>query len=751
MSTKLLFCKSEVFVHAAKNAKDHRTGVLVITNDPQQSPHNATITWLDKEEIPDKLYIYLQDTEIKLANGIKIGAKIPKDVVIQAMYSSWSFSVKLHQITSIQFCPPSPNGWFHGSVIIQSKDSSDNIPVLHMHDDVCPSTQIKSKFLVDSFQPFKTDSDVYWGGTDLKEALSELTDLKASSLDSTLYVLNSAQVQTYSKALDRRGARANPGGSNGDGVNNGTESWNKLQSYSWNTMATIATATTKFSSLVGTLIKKHPIVQFAERNSNNPYVRRLLDNPSVQAVQRDFDSANVYLAKWSLGVKEQAEKYREYGSNDTHRQLLFREFGTEGDFEITPDELKTATERLLPLTATKWNSFFDGRGRLFLSEHEIKSKIFHGGIESMDLRREVWPFLLGVFPWNSSRKERESIENSLRERYENDYKAKWLNIGDSMDAKESEYWQDQIFRIEKDVKRTDRNYEFYKYNTEDGKRPTDADKSDHTNTAATVYDNEIDDQEIKNPNILALKTILACFNLYNDRLGYVQGMSDLLSPIYFVLQDEAMAFWCFVHFMERMERNFLRDQSGIRDQMLTLSQLCQFMLPVFSEHLNKCDSSDFFFCFRMILVWFKREFEFDDVCSIWEMFWTDHYTSQFHLFFMLAIFQKNSKPVVDYLTQFDQVLKYFNDLTGRMDWKDLAVRAELLFIHFKRAITIFDKVPTGPERTVATGYQQHANENDDGDADAKGTTPDVIRNLSTLLSTRPIIKTECERTADSIK
>ena len=33
-------------------------------------------------------------------------------------------------------------------------------------------------------------------------------------------------------------------------------------------------------------------------------------------------------------------------------------------------------------------------------------------------------------------------------------------------------------------------------------------------------------------------------------LGYVQGMSDLLSPILFVMDDEADAFWCFVGLME---------------------------------------------------------------------------------------------------------------------------------------------------------------------------------------------------------
>lgn len=46
--------------------------------------------------------------------------------------------------------------------------------------------------------------------------------------------------------------------------------------------------------------------------------------------------------------------------------------------------------------------------------------------------------------------------------------------------------------------------------------------------------------------------MLLTYNEYNRGLGYVQGMSDLLAPIYAVEQDDAVAFWGFVGFMERM-------------------------------------------------------------------------------------------------------------------------------------------------------------------------------------------------------
>lgn len=34
--------------------------------------------------------------------------------------------------------------------------------------------------------------------------------------------------------------------------------------------------------------------------------------------------------------------------------------------------------------------------------------------------------------------------------------------------------------------------------------------------------------------------------------GYVQGMSDLLSPILVVMENEVDAFWCFAGLMERV-------------------------------------------------------------------------------------------------------------------------------------------------------------------------------------------------------
>ena len=193
-----------------------------------------------------------------------------------------------------------------------------------------------------------------------------------------------------------------------------------------------------------------------------------------------------------------------------------------------------------------------------------------------------------------------------------------------------------------------------------------------------------------------MKDMLLTYNEYNPSLGYVQGMSDLLSPIYAVMQDDVLAFWGFEGFMQRMERNFLRDQSGMREQLLTLDQLVQLMDPALHLHLQAAESTNFFFFFRMLLVWFKREFDWSDTLRLWESLWTDFYSVTFHLFIALAILEKHRDVIMQHLKHFDEVLKYINDLSGSIDLPSTLMRAQALFRRFQRTVEAIDKKKNFP-------------------------------------------------------
>jgi hypothetical protein len=85
----------------------------------------------------------------------------------------------------------------------------------------------------------------------------------------------------------------------------------------------------------------------------------------------------------------------------------------------------------------------------------------------------------------------------------------------------------------------------------------------------------------------------------------------------------------------------------MRAQLVALDHLVQLMDPKLYLHLQSADSTNFFFFFRMLLVWFKREFKWDDVLRLWEVLWTNYYSSQYHLFIALAILERHRNVIMD--------------------------------------------------------------------------------------------------------
>ncbi|OMO81206.1 hypothetical protein CCACVL1_12554 [Corchorus capsularis] len=195
-----------------------------------------------------------------------------------------------------------------------------------------------------------------------------------------------------------------------------------------------------------------------------------------------------------------------------------------------------------PLGSEEWATFLDSEGRVVDSK-ALRKRIFYGGVEHK-LRREVWAILLGYHAYESTYAEREYLRSIKKAEYET-IKNQWQSISPEQ-AKRFTKFRERKGLIEKDVVRTDRSLPFY-----DG-----------------------DD----NPNVNLLRDILLTYSFYNFDLGYCQGMSDLLSPIVFVMEDdESESFWCFVALMERLGPNFNRDQNGMHTQLFALSKV---LLPL---------------------------------------------------------------------------------------------------------------------------------------------------------------------------
>uniref|UniRef100_G3PGY3 TBC1 domain family, member 17 n=1 Tax=Gasterosteus aculeatus aculeatus TaxID=481459 RepID=G3PGY3_GASAC len=235
----------------------------------------------------------------------------------------------------------------------------------------------------------------------------------------------------------------------------------------------------------------------------------------------------------------------------------------------------------------KWHQFMDPEGRVQDSE-KIKEIIFKGGV-SPALRKEVWKFLLGFYPWNSTFKEREDILRLKTDEYFR-MKVQWKSV------------------------------------------------------------------------------------------SYVQGMSDLLSPLLFVTQNEVESFWCLTGFMELLHQNFEESQEAMKKQLLQLSILLKALDPELCDFLDSQDSGSLCFCFRWLLIWFKREFSFEDILTMWEVIWSGLPCDNFHLLIACSILESQRGELIGSDHDFNTILKHINELTMKLDLQGVLRGAEAIHL-----------------------------------------------------------------------
>ncbi|PNS14404.1 hypothetical protein CAC42_3690 [Sphaceloma murrayae] len=719
---KLLFSKSKVYVHPTASAKDNIPGFIALiqqkpspnpstasassatSGKPNTEPKNLLLAWVPESALGDAYDAYVK---VDLAEGDSppkqtyLVPPLPTSSPASAGLGTYAFAIPLSSIYSLLVRPPSV-GWWFGSLVINTR-SGQSYPALFFHDSECQSTINQRKRLArENFDPFGEEGRVFWGGDEVLKWLKRYADVHRSA-EANVFLVEPSEEDKRAFASSPRGSseRANAERVKKalEGDKKKTEQWDSgmdpvtkaLKEVRWNFLEKLSQVTT---------FTRRTAQAVAENKNLPPQVRRLMQNPDVQTVQDEFDSARLYLARWAMGIEEQSLKERNQRIW-TAKDVLQTEDTELGEFEILDMEANNLSlgDKRKTVTLKEWDGFFNSTsGRLQLTVDEVKERIFHGGLDTEDgVRKEAWLFLLGVYEWDSNKEERQVKMNSLRDEYIRLKGAWWERMMDGEGTlEEREWWKDQKLRIEKDVHRTDRHMPLFE--GEDIPHP------DPTSPFAEIGTNVHMEQ---------MKDMLLTYNEYNRDLGYVQGMSDLLAPIYAVMQDDAVAFWGFVGFMERMERNFLRDQSGMRLQLTTLDHLVQLIDPKLYLHLQSVDSTNFFFFFRMLLVWYKREFEWHDVLRLWEGLWTDYLTANFHLFIALAILEKHRNVIMEHLKGFDEVLKYVNELSNTIDLESTLIRAESLFRRFQRVVEAVDKkknFPDVPRRKSSAGPTDDSNQ-----------------------------------------
>ncbi|KAF8902082.1 rab-GTPase-TBC domain-containing protein [Gymnopilus junonius] len=750
---RLIYSKSKVYVNPTAYARDNIPGFVALVKREAINPiyllawipesllhERGTTEWDKFVKVEEYSTFSDEDEDIVL---IELPTQRPE---------SYAFSVPLTSIYSLIVNPPSLSSWY-GAIGI-NLINGDTLPTLHFHDDESHSFTLQSPRSptsnapnVTPYPPPPTQGSSHvtkpitsWGGEDLLSRLRNYAHLLRSTLQPSLFLIDPsrADIETHTtqifsdEAVDDILAQSSYANSHSPIPAHRrprplSESINTSNPYSYRSsvlhrsLGSPTSPTNPSSQARLALLQSFSNITRATRHAAQNILSHPLAKPIVPHLPDpvrslvnangewewgswvekggvgEFESARVYLARWARIVAEEGERARRKEAQALPSSSLSNaeEDSTLGIFELLHSTSnlpppKPSRDPSHPVDERLWASWFSRDGKPIIRNEEMKREVFRRGISPKGtLRQRIWPFLLGVLEWDATSEERDRLWQEKRKRYQA-VKDEWCGVAEIFDSASV---LEERHRIDVDCRRTDRGQPMFSAPAEI--RTTDLDDEKVPNKHYSIISpnmNDIGAQSPSNEHVDRMAAILLTYNFYEKDLGYVQGMSDLCAPIYIVMTGgEEMTFWCFVEVMNRMKQNFLRDQSGMKKQLSTLQQLIEVMDPELFRHLEKTDALNLFFCFRWVLISFKREFPFEDVLRLWEVLWTDYYTSGFVLFVALAVLESHRDMILRYLVEFDEILKYCNELSMTIELDTTLSQAEVLFLSFAQLVADIDR------------------------------------------------------------
>ncbi|CAK60690.1 unnamed protein product (macronuclear) [Paramecium tetraurelia] len=292
------------------------------------------------------------------------------------------------------------------------------------------------------------------------------------------------------------------------------------------------------------------------------------------------------------------------------------------------------------------------------------------------LRSLVWKLLLGYLPadrtkWNSTIKTNieiyeqfcnDLIKSKLQKQMteSNEYEDQELQqskkqdhpLSKSLQSIWKSFFDDQVIweEVEKDTVRTRAELSFFVSPTQiPNKYPV------YFRTQCRRERRLAKDYEHRHYDVLT--RILFIYAKLNPAIRYVQGMNELLAPLYYVFYSdtnelflqsvESDAFFCFTILMSDAKDSFLRalddSQDGIKSKMNNLNTLLRIHEIEIWDNLQKQGIHPQFYSLRWIMLYLTQEFELHSVFILWDSLLSHSNKNEYLLFLCLSII-KELKP-----------------------------------------------------------------------------------------------------------
>ncbi|CAG0889196.1 unnamed protein product [Darwinula stevensoni] len=158
-------------------------------------------------------------------------------------------------------------------------------------------------------------------------------------------------------------------------------------------------------------------------------------------------------------------------------------------------------------------------------------------------------------------------------------------------------------------------------------------------------------EEGKEAHWEVVERILFLYAKLNPGQGYVQGMNEIMGPIYYTLASdpdrdwrehaESDSFFCFTNLMAEIRDFFIKtlddSASGIHGLMSKIERTLESLDRTLWEKLNKQEIRPQYYCFRWFTLLLSQEFPLPDVIRTWDSLFADEKRFDFLMHMCLAM------------------------------------------------------------------------------------------------------------------
>lgn len=247
--------------------------------------------------------------------------------------------------------------------------------------------------------------------------------------------------------------------------------------------------------------------------------------------------------------------------------------------------------------------------------------------------------------------------------------------------------------IDKDISRTHTNFDFFfKPSVKEDNDKVNAEELNNFITKKqnctysdykTVY--SLQHNQSYQTHFDILGRILYVYSKLNKDVSYVQGMNEILAPIYYCyasdssllgvdINVEADTFWSFAILMDDIKPIFIKEKDKEKNGIFGHMNIFQKIIEKYDKDIYKkllqSDGSLFYISFKWFSLFYSQDLFMSDLLRLWDIIFCEKNRFSFTYYFALGIL-KSKKTVIlkqDYLTIMKSLQNIeYNDIEELID------------------------------------------------------------------------------------